>query len=46
MLKMIATKYSMNPEFEIATHEKNTAMIVKRSVKKNSCGTIVGPIRE
>jgi len=42
----IATRYGVKPDAYKAANEKNVTRMVKSSAKKNSCGTIVGPILE
>ena len=41
-----ATKYGVKPDAYKAPNEKNATRMLKSSAKKNSCGTIVGPILE
>ena len=46
MAAEIATMYTVEPEAYKASNEKNDTRIVKSNAKKNSCGTIAGPIFE
>lgn len=41
-----AIKYTVKPGAYKVSNEKNVVRMVKRSAKKNSCGTIMGPIFE